>query len=383
MMEMGNEHNPLLRLESYGQSIWLDFLSRQAIESGDLKKWIDEDGLEGVTSNPSIFEKAMVESSTYDRAVEALVGQGKSAVEIFGIESIADIQHAADLFRPLYNRLDGKDGYVSVEVSPGVAHDSAATLDEARSLWKAAARPNVMIKVPGTIEGLPVIEQLTAEGVNVNITLLFGLPRYREVTRAYIRGLERRLRDGQPIERIASVASFFLSRIDSLLDPQLEEIMKAGGEKTRFAMKAHGQVATASAKVAYEMYQGIFNSSAFQPMIEKGAHKQRLLWASTSTKNPAYADVKYVEALIGPETVNTMPVETLDAYRDHGDPQPRLTEGVPEAHQVLDALAQLGISLDQATQQLEDEGVEKFTQAYQKLMDSLEKKRAVVSAQHK
>jgi transaldolase len=224
-MEIGKEQNPLLKLESYGQSIWLDFLSRETIEDGNLKCWIEEDGVTGETSNPSIFEKAMVESHTYDASEQALVEQGKSALEIFQIESMEDIQHAADLFRPVYNRLDGKDGYISVEVSPGVAHDSAASLEEARALWKAAGRPNVMIKVPATREGLPVIEQLTAEGVNVNITLLFGLPRYREVTDAYIRGLERRLAAGQPIERIASVASFFLSRIDVMLDPQLEEIM--------------------------------------------------------------------------------------------------------------------------------------------------------------
>jgi transaldolase len=382
-MEIGKLQNPLLKLESFGQSIWLDYLSREAIENGNLKRWIDEDGVTGETSNPSIFEKAMVESQTYDQSEQALVEQGKTALEIYQIESIQDIQRAADLFRPVYNRLEGKDGYISVEVSPGVAHDSAATLDEARSLWKAAARPNVMIKVPGTEEGLPVIEQLTAEGINVNITLLFGLPRYREVTEAYLRGLETRVNAGQSIQYIASVASFFLSRIDGMLDPQLEVIQKSGGEKAEKAKQAHGQVAIASAKVAYEMYREIFYSQRFRALSEKGAHVQRLLWASTSTKNPAYSDVKYVEALIGPETIDTVPIETLDAYRDHGNPAPTLSDGLAGAHQVLDLLPDLGIDLNGVTQKLEDEGVEKFVQAYQKLMDALEKKRMVVASQAK
>ena len=382
-METGNGKNPLNRLESYGQSIWLDYLSRDALESGNLKCWIEEDGLTGVTSNPSIFEKAMVESHSYDEAEQASLDQGKTAEEIFRIESIKDIQRATDLFRPIYNKLDGKDGFVSIEVSPGVAHDSAASLEEARGLWKAVGRPNVLIKVPGTKEGLPVIEQLISEGINVNITLLFGLPRYREVTEAYQRGLERRLAAGQPINNVASVASFFLSRIDVMLDPILEGIMKQGGEKAELAKKAHGMVGIASAKVAYEIYQDVFSDERFHTLLEKGAKTQRVLWASTSTKNPAYSDVMYVEALIGPDTIDTVPLETLDAYRDHGDPAPRLTEVVAGAHAVLDSLPQLGIDIDQVTKKLEDEGVEKFSQAYHKLLDSLDKKRAAVAAQQK
>jgi transaldolase len=383
MMEPGSGQNPLVRLESYGQSIWLDYLSRDVIESGNLKCWIDEDGLKGETSNPSIFEKAMVDGHAYDTAAHELIDQGKTSEEIFRIESMKDIQRAADLFRPVYNRLDGRDGFVSVEVSPGVAHDTAATLDEARGLWKSAGRPNVMIKVPGTKEGLPVIEQLTSEGVNVNITLLFGLPRYREVAEAYIRGLQRRVSAGQPIERIASVASFFLSRIDVMLDPVFEEIIKRGGEKAEKAKQAHGQVGIASAKVAYEIFHEIFHGDRFHPLIEKGGRVQRVLWASTSTKNPAYSDVKYVEALIGPETIDTVPLETLDAYRDHGDPAPRLTDNLAQAHQVLDSLTSLGIDIDQVTQKLEDEGIVKFAQAYQSLLDSLEKKRVTVAAHQK
>jgi transaldolase len=370
-------------LEEFGQSIWLDYLSRDALESGNLKCWIEEDGLKGVTSNPSIFEKAMVESHTYDEAEQALIEQGKTSEEIFRIESIKDIQRAADLFRPAYNKLDGKDGFVSIEVSPGVAHDSAASLAEARSLWKAAGRPNVFIKVPGTKEGLPVIEQLISEGINVNITLLFGLPRYREVTEAYMRGLERRMAAGQPVNQIASVASFFLSRIDVMLDPVLEGFMKQGGEKAELANKAHGQVGIASAKVAYEIYQEVFSGERFRPLRERGARPQRVLWASTSTKNPAYSDVMYVEALIGPDTIDTVPLETLDAYRDHGEPAVRLTENVAAAHAVLDSLPKLGVDIDQVTQKLEDEGVEKFSQAYHKLLDSLDKKRTAVAAHPK
>ncbi|HEX9012190.1 MAG TPA: transaldolase [Anaerolineaceae bacterium] len=383
MQEMHSEQNPLLRLESFGQSIWLDFISRDVIESGNLKCWIDEDGLSGVTSNPSIFEKAMVNSHTYDNAVDKLVAEGKTAVEIFGSESIQDIQRAADLFRPVYNRKDGKDGFFSVEVSPGVARDTQASLEEARGLWKAAARPNVFVKVPGTKEGLPVIEQLISEGVNVNITLLFGLPRYREVVEAYLSGLETRVKQGLPIERVASVASFFLSRIDTLVDPKLEAIQIQGGENAALATRAHGQVAIACAKIAYEIFHELTTTERFVALAEKGARVQRLLWASTSTKNPAYSDVKYVDALIGPDTIDTIPLETLDAYRDHGDPALRLTEGLAEAHEVLDSLPRLGIDIDQVTQQLEDEGIQKFSQAYNQLMDSLEKKRLAVAQAQK
>jgi len=375
--------NPLLKLESFGQSIWLDYMSREALDNGNFKRWIEEDGVTGATSNPSIFEKAMVDSHSYDDSEQILIDQGKTAEEIYQIESMRDIQRAADLVRPVYNRLDGKDGFISVEVSPGVAHDSAATLDEARGLWKAAGRPNVLIKVPATKEGLPIIEQLTAEGVNVNITLLFGLPRYREVADAFIHGLQRRLNAGQPIDHIASVASFFLSRIDVMLDPVFEDLMKEGGEKADLARQAHGMVGIASAKVAYEIFNEIFHGERFRLLIEKGGRVQRVLWASTSTKNPAYSDVMYVEALIGPETINTVPIETLDAYRDHGNPALLLTHNTAEAHQVLDSLPKLGIDIDQVTQKLEDEGVAKFAQANQKLLDSLEKKRMAIATHQK
>ena len=291
-----------------------------------------------------------------------------------------DVQRAADLFRPLYDRVEGEDGFVSLEVNPHLAHDTQGTEAEARRLWQALARPNVFIKVPATKEGLPAIRQLISEGINVNVTLLFGLPRYREVAEAYIAGLEDRAAQGQPLGRVASVASFFLSRIDVLLDPRLEKLAAAGGPQAQTAKDLIGQVAIASAKVAYTIYQEVFGSERFQKLAAQGARPQRLLWASTSTKNPAYPDVKYVEPLIGADTVNTLPPETLAAYRDHGDPAPRLTEGVDRAAGILTRLPELGLDLDQATQQLEDEGVEKFNQPFDSLMATLEGKRREVLA---
>jgi transaldolase len=264
---------------------------------------------------------------------------------------------------------------VSLEVNPHLAHDTGATIEEARRLWKALDRPNVFIKVPATEEGLPAIRQLIGEGINVNVTLLFGLPRYRRVAEAFIAGMEEREQRGEPLERIASVASFFLSRIDVLVDPKLEEIAAGEGYGARKAEAYHGQTAIASARMAYQIYKEIFHSERFGKLADKGARPQRVLWASTSTKNPDYLDVKYVEALIGPETVNTMPRETIDAYRDHGDPEPRLETGLDQAREVLEGLGELGIDLDKATQQLEDEGVEKFNKPFDDLMENLEKKR--------
>ena len=367
--------NPLVKLGTFGQSIWLDYIRRQMIESGELKKLIDEDGLKGVTSNPSIFQKAIAGSTDYDEAIRTLVQAGKSIQEIYETLTVADVGQAADVFRPLYDQVDGKDGFVSLEVNPHLAQDTDGTIAEARHLWQALNRPNVLIKVPATQEGLPAIRQLISEGINVNVTLLFGLPRYREVAEAYIAGLEARAAQGQPLNRVASVASFFLSRIDVLLDPRLEKLAAAGGPQAQAAKDLIGQVAIASAKVAYRIYQEIFGSARFQKLAAQGARPQRLLWASTSTKNPAYPDVKYVEPLIGPDTVNTLPPETLEAYRDHGDPAARLTEEVDQAASELQRLPELGIDLDQATQQLEDEGVEKFNQPFDSLMATLEAKR--------
>jgi transaldolase len=367
------KENPLLKLASFGQAIWLDYFSRQIIESGELKRLIDADGLRGMTSNPSIFEKAIAGSHDYDEDIRKLAREGKSIREIYEILTVADVQRAADVFRPLHDNLAGADGFVSLEVNPHLAHDTHGTIVEARRLWAGLDRPNVFIKVPATREGLPAIRQLTSEGVNVNVTLLFGLPRYREVAEAYVSGLEERAAKGQPL-KVSSVASFFLSRIDVLVDPKLQQLARTG-PLAASAADIIGEVAIACAKVAYSIYHQIFGSNRFQVLAAKGARPQRLLWASTGTKNPAYADVKYVEPLIGPETINTMPVETLKAYRDHGDPAPRLAEGLDKAAAILQRLPELGIDLNLVTRQLEDEGVEKFNQPYDSLMCTLEGKR--------
>jgi transaldolase len=367
--------NPLLSLESIGQSVWLDYLGRGAIKSGQLQGLIERDGVSGVTSNPSIFEKAIAESHDYDAAVHALAVQNRSAQEIYQALTVEDIQTAADLFRPTYDRTKGGDGYVSLEVSPHLARDTQGTIADARRLWAAVNRPNLFIKVPATREGLPAIQQLISESINVNITLLFGLPRYRDVADAYLKGLESLAAERKPLSQVGSVASFFLSRIDVLVDPLLERIMAASGPKSELATKLLGQIAIASAKVARQIYQEIFMSERFRKLAGSGARAQRLLWASTSTKNPAYPDLKYVEPLIGLDTINTMPLETLEAYRDHGQPALTLGEGLAEAQATLRQLAELDIDLRQVTQQLEDEGIAKFNKAFDLLMDTLNRAR--------
>ena len=334
--------NPLKQLRKLGQSIWLDYIRRDLIASGKLRRLIEEDGLRGMTSNPSIFEKAIVESHDYDEDIRAMALKGKSVQAIYETLSQRDVQSAADEFRPLYDMMDGEDGYVSLEVNPHLAHDTNGTIKEARRLWAALDRPNVLIKVPATANGLPAIQQLISEGINVNVTLLFGLPRYRQVAEAYIAGIESRAAQGKSIERVASVASFFVSRIDALVDPLFEKLSTKGGKEADLAKKVHGQVAIASAKMAYQIYKEMFGSDRFGKLTAEGALVQRLLWASTSTKNPDYSDVKYVEALIGPHTVNTAPMETLDAYRDHGDPKARLEQDVEESRSVLERLPELG-----------------------------------------
>jgi transaldolase/glucose-6-phosphate isomerase len=368
--------NPLLKLQPFGQSIWMDYIRRHMITSGELKRLIEEDGLRGVTSNPSIFEKAIAGSHDYDETTRALALEGKNIEEIYQTLTVEDVQQAADLFQPIYHQLNGRDGFVSLEVNPHLAHDTEGTISEARVLWSSVSRPNVMIKVPATREGLPAIKQLLSEGINVNITLLFGLPRYREVAEAYIGGLEERMVRGEPIGQIASVASFFLSRIDVLVDAILERRVKDEEAMAEKAANLLGKVAIASAKIAYQIYKEIFGSERFSKLVGRGARPQRVLWASTSTKNPTYSDVKYVEALIGPDTVNTLPQETLNAYRDHGDPALSLEEGLEESHRVFRQLEDLGIDMNQVTQQLEEEGVEKFNKPYDSLMETLKTKRA-------
>ena len=367
------KYNPLKQLETLGQSIWLDYIQRDLITSGGLRRLIEGDGLRGMTSNPSIFEKAIADSHDYDEDIRAMALKGISAEAIYETLSQRDVQSAADEFRPLYDRTDGKDGYVSLEVNPHLAHDTRGTIQEARRLWGALNRPNVFIKVPATTEGLPAIQQLISEGINVNVTLLFGLPRYRQVAEAYIAGIETRVTQGTAVKHVVSVASFFISRIDALVDPLLEKSVAKGGKEADLAEKARGEVAIASAKMAYQIYKEIFGSDRFGKLAAQGACVQRLLWASTGTKNPDYSDVKYIEALIGPDTVNTVPVETLNAYRDHGVPKASLQEDVAKAARVLKRLPELGINIDKLTQQLEDEGVTKFNQPFDKLMETLAK----------
>jgi transaldolase/glucose-6-phosphate isomerase len=367
--------NPLLGLETFGQSVWLDFLRRNALSNGEIQALIDQDGVSGLTSNPSIFEKAIAGSHDYDNAIRSMALENKSTAEIYEALTIEDIQRAADFFRPIYDKLEGADGFVSLEVSPKLAHNTAGTVAEARHLWTMVNRSNLLVKVPGTKEGLSAIQQLIGEGINVNVTLLFGLPRYREVAEAYLKGLETLAASGRPLNRISSVASFFLSRIDVLIDPMVEKLRLEEGPFADIVAGSTGQVAIASAKVAYQLYQEIFGSERFKKLAKQGARSQRLLWASTSTKNPEYSDVKYVEALIGRETINTIPLETLNAYRNYGKPVSRLQEGAEEAYRVLESLKQSRIDLDALTQELEDEGVAKFSQAFDQLMTALQEKK--------
>jgi transaldolase len=363
--------NPLRQLGALGQSIWLDYIRRDLIVSGELKRLIEEDGLRGMTSNPAIFEKAIVESHDYDADIRAQTLAGKDAKAIYETISQCDVQSAADVFRPVYESSGGIDGYVSLEVNPHLAHNTIGTIEEARRLWHALNRPNIFIKVPATIKGLPAIQQLISEGINVNVTLIFGLPRYRQVAEAYLAGLEARAAQGKPVNHVSSVASFFVSRIDSLVDSLLEKTIEQGGEEAALAKKVCGQAAVASAKLAYQIYKDLFGTTRFQHLIKIGARTQRLLWASTGTKNPNYSDVKYIEELIGPDTVNTVPLETLIAYHDHGEPQARLEQNAGEAARLLKRLPTLGIDLAAVTQQLEDEGVTKFNQPFDKLIAAL------------
>ncbi|RSK44440.1 transaldolase [Hymenobacter perfusus] len=366
--------NPLVAIHSFGQSIWLDYIRRNILQNGELQRLLTEDGVRGVTSNPAIFEKAIAGSDDYADDIRRFAREGLSAEEIYARLAVADVQAACDLLRPLYDHPEnGGDGYVSLEVSPNLIHDTAGTVAEGLHFWHAVNRPNVMIKVPATRAGLPAIRELIAAGVNVNVTLIFSVERYRLVAEAYLAGLEDRVRAGGSVKRLDSVASFFLSRIDVLLDPQLEKLAAAGGEQGELAESLVGQVATASAKQAYTLYQELFAGSRWAALQAQGAQPQRLLWASTGNKNPNYDNLKYVEALIGPNTVNTIPVETLDLYRAGGQPASRLAE--PVAVDVLGSLPHLGLDLEALTDQLEQEGEQKFTEPFGKLLAVLEQKR--------
>jgi transaldolase len=356
--------NNVKQIHEFGQSIWLDFIDRQIISTGKLQKLIDEDGIRGVTSNPAIFEKAISSSSDYDSDITELAKTISDNEEIFFGLAIKDIQKAADLFSSVYNEeVKGADGYVSLEVSPFLALDTEGTIKQAAELWEKVDRENVMIKIPGTQPGLAAIRETIGKGINVNVTLLFGLDRYEAVTEAYIAGLEDHLAAGHKIGHIASVASFFLSRIDVLVDPLLDE---------KGLPELKGEVAVASAKKAYEIYKRVFSTERWKKLEAEGAKPQRLLWASTSSKNPAFKDTKYVEALIGPDTVDTVPLETIEAFRDHGVAADTLILGLEQATETLGRIKAAGIDIDAITQQLEDEGIEKFNKPFEKLLQAIE-----------
>lgn len=355
--------NPLNQLQKLGQSIWLDLLDREIMDSGKLQSLIDDDTLRGLTSNPSIFEKAISGSPNYDEDIVKISMKEDDNAAIFFDLAIADIQRAADIFKPVFEQTDGKDGFVSLEVSPLLARNTVGTIKQVRDLWRKVERKNVMIKIPGTQEGLAAIRECLSEGININVTLLFGLPRYRQITEAFMDGLEDRLKEGKPINNVASVASFFLSRIDVLVDPLL---------KNKDADELVGEVAIASAKKAYQIYLEMIASDRFKRLEALGAQRQRVLWASTSAKDPSFSDVKYVENLIGRETINTLPMETIDAFRDHGKVNETLTMGIGHAKKVMQKLNDIGIDIDEITQKLEDEGIEKFNKAYDKLLKSID-----------
>jgi transaldolase / glucose-6-phosphate isomerase len=376
VLETAKKTNPLKDLLKFGQSVWLDYIRRDLLTSGELKRLIDEDGLRGMTSNPAIFEKAIAGGNLYNDLLNSL----KSRTDLdakgrYEILAIRDIQDAADILRPVYESSKRRDGYVSIEVSPYLAHDTKGSLEEARRLWKSVGRENVMVKIPGTPEGLPAIQQALSEGININITLLFAQDVYVKVAEAYIAGLEQYAAGGGDVSKMASVASFFISRIDSEVDSILEGKLKASKDmREQEQLKSLlGKIAIANGKQTYEKYQAIFSTPRWKALATKGAQTQRVLWASTSTKNPAYRDVLYVEELIGPDTVDTIPPATLDAFRDHGKPRASLTEDLASAHRTMETTAKVGISMKEVTDKLTNDGVRLFAEAFDKLLAAVEK----------
>lgn len=373
--------NPLLELRRLGQSVWLDSLGRNLLRSGELARLLRDDGVAGVTSNPAIFEKAIAETEDYDADIARLASRNLDAAAIYDELVVGDVREAADLLMPVYEATRGEDGYVSLEVSPELAHDSNATVAAVRRLWQAVGRPNLMVKIPGTREGIPAIEACLYEGININVTLLFSVRRYEEVAWTYVRALERRVAEGLPVDTVASVASFFVSRVDTLVDRLLEERIAADPALAEQLRSLLGRAGIANAKLAYRRFQQVFSDRRFLALAERGARVQRCLWASTSTKNPAYSDVMYVEGLIGPQTVNTLPQATLEAFRDHGRVSPTLARGVGEAEAVIARLASLGIDIEEVAAQLEVEGVRLFVEAYRRTLAALaEKARRLAAA---
>jgi len=368
--------NPLVQLQTFGQSIWLDYIRRDLLKGGELQRLITEDGLRGMTSNPAIFEKAIAGSTQYQDFLDSLAGRADlDAKGRYELLAIRDIQDAADLLRPVYQSTKKRDGYVSLEVSPFLAHDTAGTIDEARRLWKTVARENVMIKVPGTVEGIPAFRQLISEGINVNVTLLFAQGIYEQVAAAFIDGVEKFAATGGDVSKVASVASFFISRIDSLVDSLINDQLKKETDAARKAklQSVLGKIAIANGKLTYEAYQRIFSSPRWKALAAKGAQTQRVLWASTSTKNPNYRDVMYIEELIGPDTVNTVPPATLEAFRHHGKPRQSLTEDLDGARKTMADLAGVGIVMKDVTDKLTADGVKLFADAFDALLAAVEK----------
>jgi transaldolase/glucose-6-phosphate isomerase len=375
-IETAKATNPLKDLLKYGQSVWFDYIRRDLLTSGELKRLIEEDGLRGMTSNPSIFEKAIADSTLYSDVLQSLRPRTDlDAKGRYEILAIRDIQDAADIFRPVYQDSKRRDGYVSLEVSPYLARDTQGTLAEARRLWKTVGRENIMIKVPGTAEGIPAVQQLISDGININVTLLFAQEVYKKVAEAYIAGLEQHAARGGDVSKTASVASFFISRIDVSVDTIVEGRLKTSKDpREQEQLKSLlGKVAIANGKETYVSYQKIFGGDRWKALAAKNAQTQRVLWASTSTKNPNYSDVLYVEELIGPDTVNTIPPATFNAFRDHGHPRASLTEDVGSANRTMETTAKLGISMKEVTDKLTDDGVRLFAEAFDKLLEAVEK----------
>ena len=373
--------NPLRRLAELGQSVWYDYIRRDLYQGPELRRLIDEDGLRGMTSNPTIFQQAIAATELYDDDIRRLGEQGLPPAEIFESLEVEDVSGAADAFRSVYECAGGDDGFVSIEVGPHLALDSAGSIEEARRLWKRCDRPNVMVKIPGTAPGIPAIRQCLAEGININITLLFSVERYREVMEAYLSALEARVAAGQPVDHLRSVASFFVSRVDTNVDKKLDAVAADAARPERqrqLARELRGKAAIGNARLAYRAFEEVFSGERFAKLREKGASRQRPLWASTSTKDPAYPDLYYVEALVAPDSVDTIPRETFEAYKDHGNPRVRIHDDLDRAQDVLDGLAELGIEESQVYQELEQEGVRKFSDSYDSLLETLEEKEKAV-----
>jgi transaldolase len=375
--------NPLHELAALGQSVWYDNIDRGQLQSGMFKRMLEEDGISGVTANPTIFDKSIGQGHAYDEQMEQLIREGKDAGDIYEAMVIGDIRTVADMLRPIYDNTNGLDGYVSLEVSPDLAHDTEGTIKEVRRFWQMVDRPNLLVKIPATPEGIPAIRQALADGISVNITLIFSRAVYREVVEAYLEALESRNAEGKDISTLGSVASFFVSRVDTLVDKLLEERIKGTSDpnEQQYLKSLEGKAAIANARLVYQDFKELFSTPRFETLKHSGAMVQRPLWASTSTKNPAYRDVLYAEQLIGPNTVDTMPLETIENFRDHGQVQLTVDHDIEKAISELGALEAIGITYEQVTKQLLDEGVQKFADSFHDLFKTIENKKQALAAQ--